>query len=432
PAGCGAKGAPACTTGGWKEYQQVVATMARLGEQKGHGCGRSLWEYNNDRLSGYGTPMALMMLPYFTNGCIGSQEGLYFESSTTTPYHFIMQAELSQSGSQPQRDIPYPSFDMAEGVRHLQMLGVKYYLASTTTAITAADGNADLTPVATAGAWHVYQVADAPLVEPLKYQPVVMSNVTDGQHSWLDPSIAWFRDPARQDVPLADAGPKSWARVTFHRVDPHLSKLVSYVRGQTARSNVVERLPKVPKKALPTATVSHVKLTDDGISFDVDKIGVPTLVKVSYFPNWKVKGAEGPYRVTPNLMVVVPTAKHVSMSFGRTGVDLLGIGLTVGGLGGLALLWYLPPLLVPEPGRSWLARRWASRRERQWQPFDGDGDGVVPNGHRDGDGDAPPGDDPGQWAPASPSAPPSTMALAVEHPEPEPWAPTWSPEDLPE
>ena len=53
-----------------------------------------------------------MLLPYFTDGCIGSQEGLYFESSTTVPYHFLMQAELSAQGSTPQRDLPYPPFDM--------------------------------------------------------------------------------------------------------------------------------------------------------------------------------------------------------------------------------------------------------------------------------------------------------------------------------
>ena len=40
-----------------------------------------------------------MLLPYWTNGCIDSMEGLLFESSTTTPYHFINQAELSAAPS---------------------------------------------------------------------------------------------------------------------------------------------------------------------------------------------------------------------------------------------------------------------------------------------------------------------------------------------
>ena len=46
------------------------------------------------------------------------------------------------------------------------------------------------------------------------------------------------------------------------------------------------------------------------LSFHVDQVGVPVLVKVSYFPNWEVDGAEGPYRVAPNMMVVVPTEQR--------------------------------------------------------------------------------------------------------------------------
>ena len=49
--------------------------------------------------------------------------------------------------------------------------------------------------------------------------------------------------------------------------------------------------------------------------------GVPVLVKASYFPNWQVAGRRGPYRVAPNLMVVVPTDTHVELTYGRTGVE---------------------------------------------------------------------------------------------------------------
>jgi uncharacterized membrane protein len=41
-------------------------------------------------------------------------------------------------------------------------------------------------------------------------------------------------------------------------------------------------------------------------------------VKISYFPRWHATGATGPYRVSPNLMVVIPTANNVSMVYGST------------------------------------------------------------------------------------------------------------------
>ena len=71
--------------------------------------------------------------------------------------------------------------------------------------------------------------------------------------------------------------------------------------------------------------VSNITTDDDRISFDVDKVGVPVLVKVSYFPNWQASGAEGPWRVAPNLMVVIPTSEHVSLHYGRTPIDLIAI-----------------------------------------------------------------------------------------------------------
>ena len=74
------------------------------------------------------------------------------------------------------------------------------------------------------------------------------------------------------------------------------------------------------------------------------------LVKASYFPNWKADGAEGPWRVGPNLMVVVPTSTHVSLHYGYTTVDYLGWFLTLLGVVGLVCPGPAPgPLDMPEP-----------------------------------------------------------------------------------
>ncbi|HET9076290.1 MAG TPA: hypothetical protein VFN68_05115, partial [Acidimicrobiales bacterium] len=74
------------------EYFALVDEMKRLGADPRYGCGRAMWQYEPE-LDQMGTPDALMLLPYWTHGCIGSQEGLYYESSATTPYHFLNAAE---------------------------------------------------------------------------------------------------------------------------------------------------------------------------------------------------------------------------------------------------------------------------------------------------------------------------------------------------
>jgi len=82
-----------------------------------------------------------MLLPYWTNNCVDSMEGLLFESSATTPYHFLDQAELSTAPSDAQANLPYGSLNVVEGVEHLQMLGVKYYIAFSSNAIAEASSD---------------------------------------------------------------------------------------------------------------------------------------------------------------------------------------------------------------------------------------------------------------------------------------------------
>jgi hypothetical protein len=62
------------------------------------------------------------------------------------------------------------------------------------------------------------------------------------------------------------------------------------------------------------------------------------MVKTSYFPNWEVHGARGPWRLAPNLMVVVPTSKDVKLTYGLTTGDRAGRVLTLVGLLGIVAL----------------------------------------------------------------------------------------------
>ncbi|MDE0805256.1 MAG: hypothetical protein OSA99_18280 [Acidimicrobiales bacterium] len=311
----------------YPEYRGIVSTMADVGQERG--CGMSLWEYSPD-LNDYGTPMALMLLPHWTDGCVGSMEGLYFEASSTTPFHFLMQSELSAAPSRAQRDLPYRDLDLDAGVEHLQLMGVKYYMARSAEANAAASIHVDLTEVAASGPWVVYEVADAPMVQPLSFEPAV-TTAGETQHEWLcsgeddsgrctGPALDWFQDPDRWDVALAATGPDEWQRI--------------------AEDELPEARPVTP------AVVDDVEVGRDGVSFTVDRPGTPVLVKQSYFPNWEVSGADGPYRVAPNLMLVVPTDTEVSMTFGRTGIDYFSYLLTLVGLVSAVALWRTGPVAV--------------------------------------------------------------------------------------
>lgn len=320
----------------YPEFRELIDSMAKIGTT--NGCGRAMWEYEPN-LGRFGTPMALMLLPYFTDGCIGSMEGLYFEASSTTPFHFLNQSELSAQPSRAQRDMPYSALNMDLGISHLQMLGVKYYMATSDQAIAAAREEPRLkelksiTPPAAADGvaheWVVFEVADSELVSSLTCQPVVLTNTDDHIDGWVyakeraqpalgqevgaklpGPAVKWYQDPTRWNVPLATSGPPEWKRVSPDSTDP-------------------------PCAEVPEVKVSNIESGDDTISFDVSDVGTPVVVKSSFFPNWEVSGAKGPYRVSPNLMVVVPTEKTVTLHYGTTNVDRLGWLLTVFGILGV-------------------------------------------------------------------------------------------------
>jgi hypothetical protein len=313
----------------YPEYHDIVQTMGALGDS--NGCGRAMWEHEeqHDR---YGTPMALMLLPFWTDGCIGSMEGLYFEASATTPFHFLNQDELSTAPSNAQRDLAYvPGAPTAEefdlGVAHLQMFGVRYYMAISDGMIAQARANESLTEVAASGPWVVFEVADSPLVEPLDNEPAVLTGVSP--HDWLDAVEGWYLDPTQWGVYPAAGGPDQWQR--------------------TPEGTTPTEVPTTP------VAVTDIRTGTDAIEFEVTDVGQPVLVKASYFPNWKADGAEGPWRVGPNLMVVVPTSTHVELHYSTTPVEWAGWGITLLGLVGLVLLWRAGPLTMPEP-RPWTRR----------------------------------------------------------------------------
>ncbi len=360
------------------EFRRLVDTM------RGLPPGRAMWE-GGSAIDRYGTPLALELLPYFTHGRIASMEGLYFESSATTPYHFVAVSAISASGnaSNPVRGLQYKTLsDFRLGVHYLRVLGVRYLMVYSSDAKNAADGDsAELRLVATSpdldhqapSGWKIYEVRDAPLVEGLQYEPIVATGIKGGTTAQcygtattpgtvpvhLDPweclAAGWFDKGGNLDRPLASGGPASWAR---------------------SRAELADLSPE--RRPVPPVTVSRVRARDDRISFHVSRTGVPVVVKASYFPNWKASGAEGPWRLTPNLMVVVPTGHDVSLHYGRTGAEWLGILVTVVGLAGVvALIRWRPAPSDDTP------RRWRRRRRD-----DGTGNGAQPPRNVDGVRDA--------------------------------------------
>jgi hypothetical protein len=326
----------------WTEFENVLNEMDKLEP------GRALWEPSE---GAYGTTLALTMLPYFTDRKIASQEGLYYEAAGFTGYHFLNVAEVSKTPSNPMRwpkcevnpdgskkdldcfDSYYGTIsDFRRGVEHMRMSGVRYFMAHSVEAKQAAQDHEDLelvTSIADADGtnplgWDVYEIRNHGIVVGLANDPVVITDrgeTKDWQQSgnkWL---FDWWNRPGDYPVFVND-GPEEWSR-------------------KTATEALADPLTSQELEKESDVKVSNVNLQNDSISFSVDKVGEPVMVRVSYYPSFAVSGAEEIYRASPNFMVVVPTEKDVTIEIKRDSGEWISIFLFLVGIAGVVGLIYL-------------------------------------------------------------------------------------------
>jgi len=307
----------------WPEYQSLMVELDRLPD------GRVMWE-NNSGLNKYGTPMSPMLIPYWTEGSQKSMEGLFFESSLTTPFHFINHSEMSFKSSNPIPGLKYHSFDMERGLEHMDVYGVDYYVSFTPEAAEKALGIDDFELITTTEPFKIFRLPDTQLVETATHLPAVYEvpdgslfgsltgsgsvTGTDGEPlpGFHDMALEWYEDIDEMDRWVVANGPAEWPRIES-----------------------IEERPDT-EIDVPEDPVSNIVVEDHRISFTTEAVGVPHVVKISYFPNWTATGADGPWRAAPSLMVVVPTGNEVVIEFEDTWAESSGQILTI--VGGAALI----------------------------------------------------------------------------------------------
>ncbi len=307
----------------WPEYESLMIALSYLPD------GRVQWESNSD-LNRYGTPMSPMLIPYWTEGSHQSMEGLYFESSLTTPFHFINHSEMSFRPSNPIPGLRYHTFDMERGLRHMDLYGVSYYVSFTEEAAEKARTIEGFTELpATVEPFHIFRLPDTDLVVPATHLPSVYEvperglfasligsetvSGPDGEPlpSFHDLSLEWYDDVDNLHLWVVADGPDEWPRI-----------------------QAIDERPDV-ELDVATDAVSALEVDHHRIAFSTEAVGVPHLVKVSYFPNWTATGADGPWRASPSLMVVVPTERDVVIEFDDTWAESGGKILTLGGVASL-------------------------------------------------------------------------------------------------
>src|SRR5262249_8039862 len=120
--------------------------------------------------------------------------------------------------------------------------------------------------------------------------------------------------------------------------------------------------PKVP---LEEGAEASAEVKSEEIDIRTNRPGHPLLVKVSYHPRWRAENADGPYLLSPSLMMVIPrgpTARLVYAARDRS--DYTGLVLTVvaavAGLSRLARRAAPRTLVIPVCPTEPPPRRWGA------------------------------------------------------------------------
>ncbi len=256
----------------------------------------------------FGSSRAFENLPLFSGR--STLEGVFHQASQNSPFIFYLQSEVSERGSGPFHQYTYTRLNPAAALPHLRLYNVGDIVVVTDAAKRAYDAHPSFTRSFDAGPYAVYEVeggdtgyAVAATNEPVLYQGP----------DWKLAFYRWFKHPELNDVPLvpADMLDKETARRFLWRTDS------------------ITRVPRVPLTA--DCKVSS-RLEQYRITIDTECPGRPHIVKVSYFPRWQASDGSDLMPVSPGFMLVTPRSGRVELVYGSTGVDLAGLGLSIGGL----------------------------------------------------------------------------------------------------
>ncbi|MCS7280754.1 MAG: 6-pyruvoyl-tetrahydropterin synthase-related protein [Desulfobacterota bacterium] len=278
-------------------YPELVRIFEKLKEL--HDGGRVVYEHSLS-YDKYGTVRIFELMKMFTGR--DTLEGLYMQSSITSPYVFYIQSEISKEISAPFWQYPVANLDLKTASMHLSMFGVTHYIVKSDKVKEEIRKFPDYyEPLAKIGDIEIYKVktTDYILVKPVTMEPVVYRG-----KNWKKDFYEWFKDPQNLDVPLILAE-KDDVRFRLETED-------------------IKNIPRRPLCFPLSRFTIRVTQRPEEIQFETPLIGHPHLVRVSYHPLFRVEGAKKVYLCAPSFMLVIPESGFVSIKFDRSWIHTMG------------------------------------------------------------------------------------------------------------
>ena len=248
-------------------------------------------------------------------------EGGIVNSAIGSLTAYTVQGEMSEHTAGAPLLVEPQSFNPERGFAHLELLGVRRFIAHSNSTITALRNNPLWEEERSfgGGKWIIFKHKKEYNGLVRKWNYPIKFYISD---NFQKDSLDWMYVGAAVREPFGFVQPNI---ITSTLTYPY-SRLNELKSDTTPVGDWISDL----SDDIPSNTVKNGSRYE--IHFKAKELNSPYIVAMSYFPNWKVKGADGPYFVTPGFMVVYPTQEDVCVYYGYRFADIAGYVITILGI----------------------------------------------------------------------------------------------------
>ncbi len=280
---------------------------------------RVIFEHDPDN-NDIGSTRALEALPLF--GSRPALEGLYMESSITSPFIYQLQEQISKRPSAPLSRYPTTPRSLDHAVRYLnEMYTNRVILRSEHMKARYAD-DPRFNVVADVGPFRVLELTafNTHLVDLVDSRLIPRDRT-----KWMDDAYRRFSVSGNYDERHVFLGKKqTWP-------------------GELGHDSASQSTPRI------------VEFERERFVFETDAVGQPHLIRMTFHPRWRSTGGEEIYLVEPSFMLIIPQQNRVELRYAWSWGDYVGAAFSIAAVTIIALMlatrWPLlwPPFVAPVP-----------------------------------------------------------------------------------
>ncbi len=295
-----------------KEYWHVIKNLALPLDGTPGRLANDLHDQNNL----LGSSRIFECVPHLVDKPV--LEGGIVNSAFGSMFSYYVQGETSRSTAGYPPIVKPTTFNFTNATRHLELLNVKHFIARWDGTRKALGSMQQWQHIDSDSNWDLYELTshDGDYVVIPERFPVAIIIDPDREKAEKEAVLEWLYN--------IDLVSQPFALLDNEEDTDSFRSGIRQEKFRTLAETNAAALAAMGQKISTGGTVSNIKITDRTISFTTSATGLPHIIKTTYYPNWKVKGAPKIHMVTPGFMLVYPEKNHVELHYGYTRTDNIG------------------------------------------------------------------------------------------------------------